>query len=679
MSCCSHKQIQNGETNDALNEYRGWFTAASTGGLILGALAQFTSLLPGFLAVPFFIISYIGGGYFGIIETAKSLRSFQLNIDFLMIAAAAGAAFLGEWMEGAILLFLFSLSGTLESYALGKSRNAIKSLMELRPNEGLIRLPDGTETQVPVEEMKPGDIVIVKPGEYIPIDGKVIKGQSAVNQSAITGESIPVPKERGDTVFAATLNENGVIEIEVTKSVRDTTLAKIISLVETAQQNRAKTQHFLDSFEPRYAVTVVFSVLLLIFIPWLIMGHDFDSTFYRAITVLVVASPCALIISTPASIISAIANGARNGILFKGGAYVEQTVTIDTIAFDKTGTLTIGEPAVTDLIPAPDGTVYPNQVTELENRLLAIAAGCEQYSEHHLAGAILREAEQRGIAPADVENMKSTPGQGVRASMNGSSVAVGNLTMFNSQISNESWSDELLANAHELRKNGKTVIFVAQDQKPLGLIALADQIRPSAHEVISQLKNQGIQNIVMLTGDNIGVANAIAEQLDIDRVYADLLPEEKVEKLKELKKEGIVAMVGDGVNDAPALATSHLGIAMGAAGTDVALETADVVLMGDDLTKLPYLISLSRKARKVVWQNIIFSLGVIVMLLAGVFLIDLPLTLGVVGHEGSTLIVVLNGLRLLKRDRHSADRHQPKKPRPAETPATDRLTAKAAL
>lgn len=649
MSCCNHSHNDNGGHNHNGGEYQLWFTAASTGGLILGALAEFTPVLPDFLAVPFFIVSYIGGGYYGLIETARHLRHLQLNIDFLMIAAAAGAAFLGEWVEGAILLFLFSLSGTLESYALDKSRNAIKSLLELRPNEGLLRLPDGSEKLVPVEQMNPGDIVIVKPGEHIPIDGKVVKGQSAVNQSAITGESIPVPKKQGDTVFAATLNENGVIQVEVTKSVKDTTLAKIISLVETAQQTRAKTQHFLDSFEPRYAVTVVFSVVLLIFIPWLVLGHDFDSTFYRAITVLVVASPCALIISTPASIISAIANGARNGILFKGGAYVEQTASIDTIAFDKTGTLTLGEPAVTDLVLTGNGFGQQHSDTDAKNRLLAIAAGCEQYSEHHLAGAILREAKQRGVTPIKVDNMVSTPGQGVRANMNGSTVAVGNLILFTSQGEGDSWDKELLESADELRNKGKTVVFVVQDHQPLGLIALADQIRPSARDVIGQLRKQGIENIVMLTGDNSGVANAIAEQLDIDRVYADLLPEQKVEKLEELKKEGVVAMVGDGVNDAPALATSHLGIAMGAAGTDVALETADIVLMGDDLTKLPYLLSLSRKARKVVWQNIVFSLGVIILLLAGVFLIDLPLTLGVVGHEGSTLLVVLNGLRLLRK------------------------------
>jgi Zn2+/Cd2+-exporting ATPase len=644
MSCCN---THNEDHNHGAGDHQAWFTATCTAGLVLGALAEFTPVLPEILSIPFYIISYIGGGYYGLIETYHHLRRFQLNIDFLMIAAAAGAAVLGEWVEGAILLFLFSLSGSLENYALDKSRNAIKSLLKLRPNEGLVRLPDGTEKMVPVEELQPGDHVIVKPGEHIPIDGKVISGQSAVDQSAITGESIPVSKQKGDTVFAATLNEHGVIEIEVTKSAKDTTLARIIDLVESAQKNRAKTQRFLDAFEPKYAVSVVVFVLLLIFIPWLVFGFDFDSTFYRAMTVLVVASPCALIISTPASIISAIANGAKNGILFKGGAYVEQTVEIDTLAFDKTGTLTIGKPAVTDLIVFNNGSIDSSSDRYREN-MLAIAAGCEQYSEHHLADAILNEAMNRGVSPVKVENMTSTPGQGVRADMNGTSVAVGNLNLFNSN--GQTWEPFVTEAADRLRNEGKTVVYVVQDDLPLGLIAMADQIRPAARQVIEDLKKLGIRNIAMLTGDNSGVAHAIAAQLGIEQVYADLLPEQKVEKLNELKRDGMVAMVGDGVNDAPALATSHLGIAMGAAGTDVALETADVVLMGDDLTKLPYLIKLSRKAKKVVWQNILFSMGVIIMLLAGVFLIDLPLTLGVIGHEGSTLIVVLNGLRLLGRN-----------------------------
>jgi len=614
--------------------------------LVAGIIAEHTGLLPESLAIYFYLLSYASGGYQGLIETVAHLRKFELNIDFLMIAAAIGAAILGEWIEGATLLFLFSLSGALESYALGKSRNAIHSLLELRPSQGLRKNDDGSEELVPIDDLKVGDIVIVKPGEHIPIDGNVVKGQTTVDQSTITGESIPVTKEKGDSVFAATLNENGVIELEVTKPAKDTTVSKIIELVESAQKNKAKTQRFLETFEPRYAITVISAVILLILIPWLVFGHDFDPTFYRAMTVLVVASPCALIISTPASIISAIANGAKNGILFKGGVHVEQTVEIDTIAFDKTGTLTLGKPAIQDIISysAKSGS-FETEGEEVD-KVLALAAGCEMHSEHHLADAIVSYSREKNITPYSVENMQATPGQGVEAVWNNQKVTVGNLKMFESQL--ESWDSNIQDKAAELRKEGKTVVFIAVENEPAGLIALADEVRPDSKKSLKLLKNSGIKKIAMLTGDNRGVAEAIAKELGIDEVYADLLPEQKVDVIEEMKKSGTVAMVGDGVNDAPALATSHIGIAMGAAGTDVALETADIVLMGDDLSKLPYLLQLSRKAKRVVWQNIGFSLAVIIMLLFGVFLIDLPLTLGVIGHEGSTLLVVLNGLRLLK-------------------------------
>lgn len=628
------------------NTVQIWLTSICFGALVLGAIAQFSDFLPNYIAIFFYLISYASGGYEGFLNTIKDLRNGELNIDFLMIAAAIGAATLNQWVEGAILLFLFSLSGTLENYALGKSRTAIHSLLKLRPNQGLKRMADGTEKLVPIEDLAVGDIVIVKPGEHIPIDGAITSGETTVDQSAITGESIPVSKQKGDTVFAATLNENGVIQIKVTKPAEDTTVAKIINLVESAQKNQAKTQRFLDTFEPRYAITVVVAVVLLVIIPWGILDYEFESTFYRAMTVLVVASPCALIISTPASIISAIANGAKNGILFKGGAHVEQTVGIDIIAFDKTGTLTRGKPEVTDLYFFDHSFNKFSSNSKQIEELLRIAAGCELHSEHHLAQAIVEKAKEQSVTPYKVENMKATPGKGVTAQYNQMQLSVGNHSMFEESIPN--WNRLIIEKAKELRKAGKTVVYVVKDTVPVGLVALADKIRPAAKETIRKLRQLGIREIAMLTGDNEGVANAIANELGIDVIHADLLPDQKVEKVEQLKERGLVAMVGDGVNDAPALAISDLGIAMGAAGTDVALETADIVLMGDDLTKLPYLLQLSRKSRKVVWQNITFSMAVIILLLFGVFLIDLPLTLGVVGHEGSTLLVVLNGLRLLR-------------------------------
>lgn len=613
--------------------------------LTLGAVAENTLLLPASFSIYFYILSYLSGGYHGAVDTLRQLAHFKIDIHFLMISAAIGAAILGQWIEGAILLFLFSLSGALEHYALDKSRNAIHSLLKLRPSEAHRILPDGSEETVSIESLNIGDLIVVKPGEYIPIDGNIKKGETTVDQAAITGESVPVVKTQGDIVFAATLNENGVIEIEVTKKAKDTTVSKIIEMVEDAQKNKASTQRFLDSFEPRYAISVVIAVIGLIFIPWLLLGQEFDPTFYRAMTVLVVASPCALIISTPASIISAIANGAKKGILFKGGVYVEQTVKIDTIAFDKTGTLTIGEPVITDLWGWSEETQSLSKDPSDINIMLGIAAGCELHSEHHLADAILEKASKLNISPENTENMTAVPGRGVSAQLKGSKVSVGNQRMYETVISH--WNSVFLETAESLRNEGKTVVFVERDRQPIGLIALADQLRPTAVQTISNLRRLGIKKMVMLTGDNRSVAGSIANSLGLDGIYAELLPDEKVDAILKFKQEGTVAMVGDGVNDAPALAMSDLGIAMGAAGTDVALETADIVLMGDDLTKLPYLISLARKSKKVVWQNITISMAVIIMLLFSVFLIDLPLTLGVVGHEGSTLIVVLNGLRLL--------------------------------
>lgn len=626
--------------------YKTWLTAICAIALGFGVIAEWTSLINTQLAIYFYIIAYLSGGYQGMVETLKDFKNYEINIDFLMITAAIGAAIINQWLEGAILLFLFSLSGALESYALGRSRTAIHSLMELRPSQGLVKHPDGSEELIPVEQLEIGQTLIIKPGEHIPIDGKIIKGITNIDQAAITGESVPVSKEPGDTVFAATLNEQGAIEIEVTKTSSDTTLAKIIDLVEKAQKNKARTQRFLEKFEPSYAISVVITVTFLILIPWLVFNQEFDPVFYRAMTVLVVASPCALIISTPASIISAIANAARNGILFKGGAHIEQTVGIDTIALDKTGTLTKGRPVVTDIIPIGNGVSGQIDEPMNEEELISLAAGCEQYSEHHLAEAILNKARENDAEPVQVNNLQAIAGQGVYAEWNNKKISVGNHKMYGDNI--ENWPAELIQKAEELRQNGKTVVFLVIDGKPNGLIALADQLRPEAADSLKKLRKMGIKKIVMLTGDNEGVATNIARDLDIDEVHADLLPDEKLKIIEELKKEGFVAMVGDGVNDAPALATSNLGIAMGAAGTDVALETADVVLMGDDLTKLPYLLWLSRKSKRIVWQNIVFSLAVIVMLIAGVFIIELPLTAGVIGHEGSTLLVVLNGLRLLK-------------------------------
>lgn len=593
---------------------------------------------PGWLVTVFATISYVAGGYFGLLASIQSLRRLEINVDLLMILAAGGAALIGSWPEGATLLFLFSLSNVLQSYALGRSRQAIRKLLDLRPATALVRR-NGREVEVLVEMLGVGETVIIKPGESIPVDGVVTLGESSVDQASITGESVPVDKKPGDQVFAGTVNQHGALEVRVSKPAEDTTLAKIIKLVEEAQDERAPTQRFLDTFEQYYAMAIIAGVTLFIAIPVLFLGQPFQPTFYRGMVLLVVASPCALVISTPASILSAIADAARKGILFKGGAHLENAATLKVVAFDKTGTLTFGRPVVTDVV-AMNG--YS------EDELLALAAAAEERSEHPLAEAVVDEAEARSLTIPAVSNFQAHPGMGVRAQVNGTQVVVGSRRLLEHEgIEIQPAAD---SQVRRLEDEGKTVLLV-HNHTVVGAIAVADRLRPQAHATVAALKRAGVERVAMLTGDNERVAQAIASEVGVDEVHAALMPDDKVKVLKDLReKYGNIAMVGDGVNDAPALATASIGIAMGAAGTDVALETADVVLMADDLSKLPYVIRLSKKARRVVWQNITFSLAVIVLLIAGTFGLfgpTLPLPLGVVGHEGSTVLVVFNGLRLL--------------------------------
>jgi Cd2+/Zn2+-exporting ATPase len=482
----------------------------------------------------------------------------------------------------------------------------------------------------------------VKPGERIPVDGAVALGESSVDQSTITGESMPVDVKVGSPVYAGTLNTRGALEVDVTKLSHESTLARVIELVENAQEEKAKTQRFLDAFEQKYALGVIAATLLAITIP-LLMGHGFAPTFYRAMTLLVVASPCALVISTPASILSAIANAARHGILFKGGAHLENMAGVKAIAFDKTGTLTKGKPAVTDILPAAGLT---------EDELLALAAGLEARSEHPLALAIVAEARSRGLTYTPARGFEAVTGRGGRAQIDGRSYLIGNRELFGAcRECGSILPEEIEAQMTGLEEAGKTAMLIGDEGSGaiLGILAVADQVRAESRATVEKLRKLGVERIVMLTGDNERVAGAIAAQTGVDQVYAGLLPEDKVRVVKELAAQyGSVAMVGDGVNDAPALAVANVGIAMGAAGSDVALETADVVLMSDDLTKIAYVKSLSGRAQRIVWQNIGFALFVIASLVVSNLLVGVPLPLGVVGHEGSTLVVVANGLRLLR-------------------------------
>ncbi len=591
------------------------------------------------------ITSYVAGGLFGFEEGVKSLLKREINVDLLMVLAALGAASVNQWHEGAILLFLFSLSNVLQSYAMDRSRNAIRALLKLRPDQATIRRA-GELVSVPVESLAVGDVIVIRPGERLPIDGLVTAGSSAIDQAPITGESMPVNKAAGDTVFAGTVNQNGTLDVRMTRPAHDTTLARIINMVEQAQGRRAGTQRFLDEFEQKYALFVIVAVLLFIIIPPLLPnGPTFSANFYRAMVLMTVASPCALVISTPASILSAIANAARRGVLFKGGAHLEGMGAIKAIAFDKTGTITTGKPAVTDVVPY--GAATPEQ-------LLQLTAIAENKSEHPIAHAIVAAAHEQKLTIEEPESFDAVPGQGVRAVWQDVEILVGtDRLMENAGLT---IPDDLKATRTRLETEGKTVLL-AHANTWLGAIAVADQLRPNAPAILKMIREAGVEHIAILTGDNKRVADAVGTRVGADEVFAELLPENKVDVIKALEaKYGPTAMVGDGVNDAPALAASSIGIAMGAAGTDVALETADVVLMADDLTSIAYAIKLSRRARRVVRQNIAFSLGVIVVLVISALGFnpilrmtghELPLPFGVIGHEGSTLLVVMNGIRLL--------------------------------
>jgi Cd2+/Zn2+-exporting ATPase len=587
------------------------------------------------LANIFYALAYIAGGTLSTIEALKALRERVLNVNFLMVAAALGAAFIGDPRDGAILLFLFSLSNTLEHFAMGRTRQAIQSLMKLHPQEALVRRGQN-EIIVPVQALRLGDLALVKPGERLPADGRVLKGHSSVDQSPITGESIPVEKEIGSEVFAGTINQHGYLEIEVTKLVQETTLAKIIQLVEQAQAQRAPTQRLIDQFGSYYTWGVLGATALAILIP-LLLGQPFQQTFYRAMVLLVVASPCALVISTPASILSAIAGGARHGVLFKGGAHLETLSTINVIAIDKTGVLTTGKPKVTEVFPLNGMST---------DEVLSRAAAIEKQSEHPVAVAIVSAATERQLRLPDVTGFQSSAGLGVRARVDGHDAFIGNERFFMHQ--GRILSEETRRYLVSLEAQGKTCVIIGAESI-WGIIAIADTLRPSAPAAISALQALGLKT-VMLTGDSESAAATVAQQLGVDEYRAQLLPQDKVQAVRRLQeKYGQVAMIGDGVNDAPALASATVGITLGGAGTDVALETADVVLMADDLEKLPYAIRLSRQARRVVKQNLAFALAVILTLIVSNLLNApwLTLPLGVIGHEGGTVTVVLNGLRLL--------------------------------
>lgn len=587
------------------------------------------------VVVSLYSLTMVVGGYHVAKSGLYGLKSMTLDTNFLMVIAVIGAAAIGEWSEGATVVFLFSLGNALQAYTMDKTRDSIRALMELAPREALVRR-DGKEQRLPVEEIVVGDVMIVKPGERLAMDGMVASGSSTVNQAAITGESMPVEKQAGDSVYAGTVNEQGALEITVTKLAEDSTLAKIMHMVEEAQAEKAPMQQLVDVFAKYYTPAVIVAAVGLSIVPTVFFNQPFDLWFYRALVLLVISCPCALVISTPVSIVSAIGNASRHGVLIKGGAYLEQIGTIRAVAFDKTGTLTVGKPKVTDIIKLA-GKLDTKEI-------LILAAAVEKWSEHPLAEAIVAHNGEQSLPP--VTNFKALVGRGAQAEVDGRTVYVGNQRLF------EELGCSLAAYENSLsllEAQGKTVMLVGTAAELYGAIAVADTLRDNSSEAVATIKSAGVQHVIMLTGDNRRVAQAVAGKLGLDAFYSELLPEDKATTLKQLAAQyGSVAMVGDGVNDAPALATANVGIAMGVAGSDTALETADIALMSDDLSKLAYVMKLSRKTVAVIKQNITFSLVLKLLFVLGTFVGFVNLWLAVLADTGAALLVTLNGMRLVR-------------------------------
>ncbi|WP_084034752.1 heavy metal translocating P-type ATPase [Anaerobacillus alkalilacustris] len=587
------------------------------------------------MAVGAFLASYLVGGFFKTKEGITELiEDKSLNVELLMILAAIGAAIIGYWIEGAILIFIFSLSGALETYTLNKSHREISALMELQPEEATV-LVNGVEKIVAVTALQIDDNVLIKPGERIPTDGVIIKGQTTIDEAAITGESMPIVKRIGDNVFSGTVNRNGAITVIVTKTNDETLFHKIIELVQSAKEEKSPSQLFIEKFESAYVKGVLIVVAFMMFLPHYLLGWSWTETFYRAMVLLVVASPCALVASIMPASLSAISNGARNGILFKGSVHLEALSSVKAIALDKTGTLTKGKPEVTDIL-VRDGAQ--------EDDFLYKVASIENHSTHPLAESIVNYVKnQDDTTFLSPENVEDVTGWGITATLEGKEYKIGKRSFIGDEEADHFYPNETA----KLSESGKTLVYVADGEGIYGVIALKDTVRDVAIEAIRRFREAGVYSI-MITGDHAQTAAAIADETNIDEYIANCLPEKKVEEVKGLKtKYGSVAMVGDGINDAPALATSNVGIAMGT-GTDVAIETADVVLVKNDLSKIAKAIELSKRMNRIIKQNMIFSITVIALLIIGNFLQQVSLPLGVIGHEGSTILVILNGLRLLR-------------------------------
>ncbi|MFO1064901.1 MAG: heavy metal translocating P-type ATPase [Pirellulales bacterium] len=618
---------------------------------MVGWILSFLTAVPAEIPWGLYIVSYVLTGWFLVQDVAYRLRQGQFDIDSLMLLAAAGAAYLDKWAEGALLLVLFSIGHALESYAMGRAKRAIEALTKLAPAIAHVRRGEEL-VDLPVEELTVGDVVVIKPGERVSADGFVISGNGSVDQAPVTGESVPVDKHPVENiaeaarsperlsqehrVFAGTLNGAHALEIHVTKSAADNTLARVIKMVSEAENRVSPTQTFTRRIE-RYFVPTVLAFDVLLLFAWLVIDEPVSASLYRAMSVLVAASPCALAIATPSAVLSGVARAARGGVLIKGGGPLESLGTIHAIAFDKTGTLTEGKPRITDVVP-----LFGSK----QEQLLRVAVAVESLTDHPLASAVVRDARAM-LRDSDLpraDDLQILIGRGVKARVDGLTAMIGNAKLFQTEVG--SLPEELAGKMEQLQSAGRTTMIVRHGDQYLGVLGIMDTPRPSAPSVTRELKQLGIRRLLMLSGDHQQVADAVAKSVGITEASGDLLPEDKVRIIRTLGDEEGVAMVGDGVNDAPAMANATIGIAMGAAGSDVALETADIALMGDDLTKLPFAVGLSRKTRTIIRQNVFISMGMVFFLVPAAAL-GLPLGPAVVLHEGSTIVVALNALRLL--------------------------------
>ena len=656
------KQHNHNDADDHNHNHDGIFGKNTE--LYFAILSGFT-LVAGFLlekftevseSIPFglYILAYIFGGYFTLKEAITKIAKGEFEIDFLMLVAAAGAAYLGEWAEGALLLFLFSLGHALENYAMGKAKKSIAALTDLAPKTALLK-KDGDTVEVGIEELKVGDIIVVRPNSKISADGVIVKGNSSVDQSPITGESVPVDKlpienpekeytSKSDIpaenrVFSGTINGNNTLEIKVIKAAKDSTLNRLVTMVQEAQNQKSPTQLLTDKFERYYVPAVIILVIALNF-AFLVIDETWSESLYRSLAVLVAASPCALAISTPSAVLSGVARAARGGVLIKGGRPLEDLGELTALAFDKTGTLTEGKPKLTDVERFGDIE---------EKELLGIAVAVEELSDHPLAKAVVRDGMKKlgkDLKIPDADDLEAVQGKGIKANYQGNTIYIGNLELF--EDIDKGVPSEVSEKVRGLEGEGKTTMLIKRGEEFIGMLGLMDTPREKAKETLAQLKKLGIKKMIMLTGDNQKVADAVAREIGLTEALGSLLPEEKVEAIKNLaRQENKLAMIGDGVNDAPAMANSTVGIAMGAAGSDVALETADIALMADKLETLPFAIGLSRKAKSVIKQNLWVSLGVVALLIPATIMSWASIGVAVAIHEGSTLIVVINALRLL--------------------------------